>query len=140
MVSPPWIPVMNVIFQDLQAPENPLNGSPLDASGVNGLLSSCRDRPPFLFELKAENGALLTVGLGGEFGAAQYGSDTGLPPFLMATADGGGGDESTVEFWARGVPTRVLKRYCLAVEKLQEVVGKFLEDGTRLDGVRWEEI
>ena len=131
---------MDAIFEDLQALENPLNGSRVNSTVVKELLSTSEARAPFLFELRGDNGVMLTVGLAGRVGVAQYASAVGLPPYLMALADDPSAELGFVEFLARDTPTRILRRYCLAVERLEEVVGKFLEDGTRLEHVPWEEI
>lgn len=58
-------------------------------SDIGELFEEIRYRdPPGIFEIQAENGWTLTLGLGPEVGRAQYAPSDGMPPYWVAVNDG----------------------------------------------------
>jgi len=81
---------MSLTFEDLQQLDNPMNGAHLETvAAIAELFRSLRERKPFLFELRGDNGFMLTVGFAGNCGSMQYSPSNGSPPYLMAVADDG---------------------------------------------------
>jgi hypothetical protein len=133
---------MSVIFQDLQDKHNALNGTRVgDGPSLHVLLDAMRQREPFLFELNADGGDTLTVGLASDVGCVQHTGSEGSPPYLMAVnevvADD---DQEFVEFLAGGTPTPMPKKYCLPVNAVEAIAAEFVASGNRSAAVAWEEV
>lgn len=132
---------MNVTFHDLQQLTNPINGTRLESmSAVGGFFRSQSGRKPFMFELRGENGCMLTIGLADGCAAVQHSSSEGSPPYLMAVAIDASDARGFVEFLAGGTLTPIPERFCLPVELAEKVVADFLIEGGKSEAVIWEEI
>ncbi len=132
---------MSVIFQDMQDAHNELNGTRIgDASNLHLLLDAFRRRQPFLFELNADGGDTLTIGIGADVGCVQHTGGDGDPPYLMALNEAVADDEGFVEFLAGGTPTPIPKKYCLPVSVVEAIAAEFVASGNRSPAVAWEEI
>jgi len=125
----------------MQLTDNPINGTrvamPTEASL---LLRPLRGRPPSLFELRRDNGVMLTIGLADDCASVQYCSVAGLPPYLMAVADDGADNSGVVAFLAGGTPTPICRRFCLPIDRVERIASDFLVHGRRSETVSWEEI
>lgn len=134
---------MNTVFFDQQDKLNPLNGSSISAPDqVIELLKSLMYRPPFFCKLLGANGYHLLLGIGDQYGCAQYSSNNGMPPYMMAISDAeksNDGDEY-VEFLTGDTPTPISKRYCLTPEETRIIASHFVLTGQRYNGLKWEEI
>ena len=97
-------------------------------------------RKPFLFELRRDNGLMLTVGFAGDRGCVQYSSSDGSPPYLLAVVEDPTDGGQFVEFLAGDTPTAISRRFCLPIEQVQEIAVHFLASGERTGAVLWEEI
>lgn len=132
---------MRARFQDLQRPGNPANGSTIQGGDeASELFRVLADRLPFLFELRGENGFVLTVGFAGDRGCVQHSPGNGSPPYLMAVLNDARDDGEFVEFLAGDTPTPIPRRFCLPIERVATVVDEFLAQGSRSGAVAWEEI
>ncbi len=132
---------MRVIFQDLQQPDNPVNGKRLEcAVAMMEVFQSLSGRKPFLFELRGENGFMLMVGFAGNCGSVQYSPSDGSPPYLMAVPDDVVDDGNFVEFLAGNTPTPIARRFCLPIEQIEKIAYDFIEQGDKSGEVTWEEI
>jgi hypothetical protein len=130
---------MNATFQDMEQLANPMNGTSLTSSILATFFQSLAGREPFMFELRGENGFMLTVGVAADCGTVQYSPSEGLPPYLMARGDET--DESEfMEFLAGGTPTPIPKRFCLPLDRVQKIMQDFFTHGEKSDAVEWEEI
>jgi len=128
-------------FNDLQDPTNGLHGTRLHSiDGMASLLESFTGRAPFLFELRGDNGLVLTIGFAGELGTVQYASASGKPPYLMAVSRDAVDDGGFVEFLAGNTPTPIPTRFCMPIGHIVEVIRTFLSRGDRSAAVHWEEI
>jgi hypothetical protein len=132
---------MTVVFQDLQEVNNPLNGRQLkSAASMAELWYDLGGRKPFLFELRGDNGFMLTVGYAGDTGSVQYSSCDGSRPYLLATSDESMEDSTYVEFLAGNTPTPIPRRFCLPIGLLAGIFREFVERGERSGSLAWEEI
>lgn len=132
---------MTAVFQDLQRPDNPLNGSQLIVAA--SLLDMCRSlkgRKPFLFELRGDNGFMLTIGFAGNVGSVQHSPCDGSPPYLMAISDEHMEDSKCLQFLAGDTPTPIPLRFCLPIAVVERIAHEFIEGGRRSEAVNWEEI
>jgi hypothetical protein len=130
---------MMAVFQDMEQAANPMNGTRLASPvGIGAFFHSLAGRKPFMFELRGENGFMLTIGIAADCGTVQYSPSGGLPPYMMAVGDEI--DEGVVEFLAGGTPTPIPKRFCLPLYRVQKIVQDFLTHGDKSDAVTWEEI
>ena len=131
---------MSVIFQDLQNKQNVLNGTRVaDAPSLHALLEALKHREPFLFELAADSGDTLTIGLGADVGCVQHTGDGGDPPYRMAISETVE-DEGFLEFLAGGTPTPIPRKYCLPINAIEAIATEFVATGERSATVSWEEI
>lgn len=131
----------NVVFRDLQELENPMNGSRLpSAFAIAAAFRSFAGRKPFLFELERNDGSVLTIGFGGNYGCVQHSATGGSPPYLMALGDEDADDGKFLEFLAGNTPTPIPQRFCLPIEQVVKIVSEFIEYGTKSKAVTWEEI
>lgn len=131
---------MNVVFQDMELSGNPMNGMSLRSQvEIEVMFRALEGRRPFMFELRGENGFMLTIGVAADCGTVQYSPSEGLPPYMMALGDeiAEGG---CVEFLAGGTPTPIPRRFCLPLERVRKVVQDFLTHGGKSNAVEWEEI
>ena len=132
---------MNVTFQDMQQLDNPMNGRCFaNAPEIASFFQSLAGRQPFLFELRGENGFMLTIGFANDRGSVQYCSNDGLPPYLMALSNDAEDEDGGVEFLAGNTPTPISQRFCLPMQRVEEIVQHFVMVGGRSDAVFWEEI
>jgi hypothetical protein len=132
---------MITFFQDLQLPDNPLNGRQLDsAASMAEIYQSLRTRKPFLFELRGENGFMLTIGFAGDTGSAQHSPCDGSPPYLMAISDEIVKEGDCVAFLAGNTPTPIPRRFCLPISTVEQIICEFIESGEKFKKVTWEEI
>jgi hypothetical protein len=133
---------MSVIFQDLQDKHNKLNGTRVgDPSILHGLLDALKQhREPFLFELNADGGDTLTIGIGADVGCVQHTGSEGMPPYLMALNETVADDEGFVEFLAGGTPTPIPRKYCLPMSVVEAIAAEFVATGNRSSAVAWEGI
>jgi hypothetical protein len=99
-----------------------------------------KDRKPFLFELRGDNGFMLTVGFAGDKGSVQYSPCNGSPPYVMAVSDENVDGEKCVEFLAGNTPTPISRRFCLPIRVVERIVREFIERGETSEFVGWEEI
>jgi hypothetical protein len=132
---------MNVEFLDLEEQENPMNGERLaSASHLVELLDELRSsRQPFMCQLIADNGSMLTVGSASDGGCVQHSPSDGGSPYFMAV----GSSEANmgeVEFAVGGTATPIDRRYCLPFKQVKNICSYFLQTGDRSPSVTWEEI
>lgn len=131
---------MNVFFQDLQQIDNSMNGERLQSvADISQLFRGLSNREPFLFELRGDNGFMLTIGFAGTSGSVQYSHSDGSPPYLMALADNNVGD-GFVDLLAGNTPTPMPQRFLLPTEQVENIACYFMEHGSRSSQVAWEEI
>ena len=127
-------------FHDLQQVENPKNGMALSSpASASDLLASLGVRDPFIFELRSEAGYTLTIGFGGAFGFVQWSAVDGAPPYMVAIADVSS-VVGTRCFLAGGQQTEIPGRFCLPIERVEDIVAEFVTTGERSRSVVWEEI
>ena len=132
---------MGLVFTDMQQTDNPMNGACLDEPAeVRSLIRSFAGRLPFVFELRGSSGSMLTVGYATDYGFVQCSPDTGLPPYLVAVADGCANDAEAVEFLAGGTPTPIPLRFCMPIDRVEAIICHFLTHGAQSDVVAWEEV
>ncbi len=133
---------MNTTFQDLQNENNPRNGAVAgDRERVVLLLDELRKiEPPFMCQFMGDNGFTLLIGVAFDFGCAQYSSNDGMPPFLMAVSKGDTPGRNEMEFLVGDTPTPIDRRFRIAFDDLLEVVAEFVATGERSAGVSWEEL
>jgi Immunity protein Imm1 len=128
-------------FFDLEDATSEFNGTKVgELAQFLAILRQLRHRDPFVAELVGENGNTLSVGISTTCGSAQFSSTDGAPPYWVALAHGRH-DLSTegMEFLIGGTPTPILKRHCLAIEAVNQIVDHFLTTGDRSPAVSWEE-
>jgi hypothetical protein len=131
---------MKAQFFDRQDETNPLNGTVLhDSSSLRDIIIRMQQRAPFLAELIGENGCALLLGLGSSDGCVQFSSTDGSPPYWMAV---GSDPEGTGEqnFLIGNTATPVPRRYCISMERVEEIATTFLASGQRALDMVWEEI
>lgn len=132
---------MIAVFQDFEQRANPKNGTSVTSPAeVAAFFRSLAGRKPFMFELRGEDGFILTIGLAADCGTVQYSPDDGLPPYLMAVASDAMTDGEFVEFLAGGTPTPIPRRFCLPLNRVQKIVQDFLTHGGSSDAVKREEV
>lgn len=132
---------MSATLHDLQQLDNPMNGARLETTAaIAGLFRSLRERKPFLFELRGDNGFMLTVGFARNCGSVQYSPSDGSPPYLMAVADDAVDDGKFVEFFAGNTPTPIPRRFCLPADEVEKIVAEFVTHDGKSEAVAWEEI
>jgi hypothetical protein len=96
---------------------------------------------PFTFELFGENGFMLTFGIEGEHGNAQYSPADGSLPYLMAVdPDTSRLNLGDMDFIVGGTLTPIDGRYRVPADKIMRIVRHFLETGERSSEIEWEEI
>ena len=129
-------------FEDLENEDSPRNGEMLsDPATVVGLINQLRDvHPPLMCQFVNDIGFNLTVGVGRDFGCAQYSSNDGMPPFLMAESRNDNSDRSAMEFVVGGTATPIDGRYRLSISEMVEVVIEFVTTGVRSSKVAWQEL
>ena len=96
---------------------------------------------PAIYELRSENGFVLSMGIGRPFGCAQYVHQNWNPPYLVATtaeARQRGGGEVDFIYWDELTPMPM--RRCVPLELIKKVAVHFLNTGERSDTVEWESI
>jgi len=134
---------MMLQFFDMQDESNPANGTTIkDQARLVRLLEGARKREPFFFELEAENGYKLLVGIGQSTGCVQFSSKNGDPPYLMAVGNDGADEcsEDYQHFLSGGTATPVSRRFCLPFDTLRRIAVYFMETGERYPTVSWEQI
>lgn len=132
---------MNATFHDMEQVANPMNGRILASPAqVAMFFRSLAGRKPFMFELRGDNGFILTIGFAGDRATVQYSNSEGLPPYWMAVADDVIDEGEFLECLAGGTPTPIPRRFSLRLEQAQEIVQDFLSHGERPNIVEWEEI
>jgi hypothetical protein len=132
---------MTAIFQDLQQPENPLNGRQVNSAiSIAEICRGLSKRKPFLFELRGDNGFMLTVGFAGNIGSVQYSRCDGLPPYLMAVSSEVIEAGESVDFLAGNTPTPIPRRFCLAFDLVERIASEFVEHGKKSAVVSWEDV
>ncbi len=131
---------MKVTFEDLQNAGTPQDGMILDsAAAVLQLVDQGRfTSPPFMFQLAANNGSNLVVGIARDYGCAQFGSADGLPPYLMAR-DPLSQEGDDMQFLVGDTATPISGRYRLTLAMLTSVIEEFVTSGSRSRAVAWEE-
>jgi|YelNatPaOPRAMG01_1025707.scaffolds.fasta_scaffold75042_2 hypothetical protein len=133
---------MKVEFQDLEDRSNPHNGEGFTSvAQVVGLLNELRySRPPFMCELRGDNGITLTVGLGIDIGCVQYAPSDGNPPYMMAVSPPEVKPYAgEMEFVVGGTATPIDGRYYLPFQNIEQIIAYFMETGGRSPTVAWEE-
>ena len=132
---------MIATFQDLEQCTNPMNGTSLASPAeIDTFFQTLSGRKPFMFELRGDNGFMLTIGLASDCAAVQYSPSEGLPPYLIAVASDEIEAGGFVEFLAGGTPTPIPRRFCLPAKRVQIIVQDFLLHGEKSNTVEWEEI
>lgn len=104
------------------------------------LLDNTRRRPPFIAELRGDNGFELVMGIGGDFGCAEHIAINGDLPYLMAMSPHPPLTAGEMEFLTANTPTPIAARYILTFAELKEIALYFLETGERCQSVLWEKI
>jgi hypothetical protein len=118
---------MNILYANQQDKLDATNGA-IIAEGAKPaeLLEGRRKKPPFLARLSADNGFELMIGIGGNFGCAQYSRSDGMPPYLMAISANPPMKSGGIEFLTADTPTPIAAREILAFHELKEVAIHFL--------------
>lgn len=74
---------MKIQYFNHQDKLDPMHGAVITASAqLAALLDDATRKPPFIAKLKGDNGFEMLVGIGKEFGWAQYSGSDGYPPYL----------------------------------------------------------
>lgn len=133
---------MNAIFVDFQNDNNPRNGEVINSlTKAQSLLDELRGiRPPIMCQLNGDNGFELVFGIDRDTGCAQYSSNDGTPPFLMAISEVGSSRRDDIVFLVGDTPTPINGRYRIAFDELREIVAEFVTTGQRSAKVAWEEL
>jgi hypothetical protein len=133
---------MHARFQDFEDEHNPRNAQMLgDRAAVVALFDElCKRRAPFMCQFTGDNGFNLIVGIGGDYGCAQYSSNDGMPPFLMAVDIQGSPADRDMEFLVGGTPTPIDRKYRVPIEQVREAVAEFVTTGRKGAGVRWVDL
>ncbi|HKD40487.1 MAG TPA: Imm1 family immunity protein [Myxococcaceae bacterium] len=134
---------MMLQFFDMQDESNPANGTTIkDQARLVRLLEGARKREPFFFELEAENGYKLLVGIGQSIGCVQFSSTNGSPPYLMAVGNDAADERSDdyQDFLAGGTLTPVPRHFCLPFDTMRQIAVYFMETGEPNPIVSWEQI
>jgi hypothetical protein len=132
---------MIAAFFDRQESANPLNGCKVyEPDRIAQILRSLQNRTPFLCELVGDAGFNLLLGVGGQFGCAQYSSRDGSPPYFMAVAEQPAATDEYIEFLAGDTPTPIARHYCLTFGSIQSIATHFVITGQRHPGFFWEQI
>ena len=130
---------MRAQFFDRQHAANPLNGTTLsEPAAVREIIQSMQQRRPFLAELIGENGRKLLLGLGSGDGCAQFSSNDGSPPYLMALENNAEAEDQ--DFLIGDTASPVPRRFCLPMQKVADIAAVFLYSGERASDVAWEQI
>lgn len=111
-----------------------------EGKSLAALLDEARSRPPFITELRGDNGFELVMGIGGDFGCAEHIAINGDLPYRMAMSFHPPLTSGEMEFLTADTPTPIAARYILTFPELKEVALHFLETGERSQRVQWEEI
>lgn len=120
---------------------DPMNGQVVSGTDqLNELLTSRRNKPPFIAELSADNGFQIIFGLGSDFGCVEYARTDGGLPYLMAVSANPRLKVGDVEFFAANTLTPIAARYILSFDELTEIAAHFLKAGERSDAFSWEPI
>src|SRR4030095_4256805 len=132
------MPIM-VVFSDLEESSNSLNGMRLKSRlELEGVLEGLSYREPFVFELVGDNGDELVVGIG-DLGCVQFGRHDGDGLYQMALAPAAHDVDGYCEFLAGGTLTPILKRYCMPLEQVRQIMFHFLEKGGCSPEFSWED-
>src|SRR5215472_4869792 len=76
---------MKVRYFNCQDKLDPMHGTVIAGSGqLTKLLEDARRKPPFIAELKADNGFEVSMGISEKYGWVQYSNLDGNPPYLNA--------------------------------------------------------
>lgn len=128
-------------FFDQQDPSNPHNGSIVqNRDKLERITEEASQRKPFIANLIADNGFMLTFGLGPDVGFVQFCSNERIPPYLVALRYPEASKDEYVEFLATNTPTPIAKRYCFPIAEIVEILWYFVETGEQSQEVEWEEI
>ena len=129
---------MIVQYRNNQDKSDPQHGMLLaDSTSLSVLLDSARKKPPFIAELRGDNGFELTIGIGGDFGFVEHRRINGDLPYLMATSPWPPVSSGYVEFLTANTPTPIPACYILQFAELKQIALHFLETGERSDAFSW---
>jgi Immunity protein Imm1 len=103
------------------------------------MFSQLRSGKTLMFELLAENGYKLGIGLDGDIGCVQFTRVDHEPPYFMAVTDRPT-QEGLHAFILSGSATEVQAKHCLPVATVERIASYFQETGERLPSVVWEEV
>jgi len=131
---------MKVKYINQQDKSDPMNGTVITrADKLAELLEGRQNRTPFIADLIGDNGFELMIGIGGNFGCAQYSGTDGAPPYLMAVSPQRRMKTGYVEFLVSNTPTPFAARYILSFDEVKTISLHFLETGDKSDVVSWHE-
>ena len=129
---------MKVRYVNRQDKSDPMNDTDIaDENQLRALLDQRRHRAPFIADLAADNGYELVIGIGVEYGCAQYSRLDGEPPYLMAISSQPQVMSGVIDFSTNETPTPCAARYIISFDELKEVAVHFLRTGERSDAVSW---
>jgi hypothetical protein len=96
--------------------------------------------PDPMLDLLHETGTVLTIALGGLFGALDYTSGSHVEPYYAAVGDSGlpRAGETRRFSLSDGGAADVALRYCLPRDVLLRVIEVFFAGGGRSDAVEWD--
>lgn len=128
---------MKVEFHDYAVNERPVKVFD-DASALIDFLRQFKTEEFASAELRGENGYRLVIGINGEVAFAEYSSQDGEPPYLVAVSPTAV-IKGTHIFLVTNEGTEIDGRHCLAFPVFAEVVRRFIETGERAEIVEWED-
>jgi hypothetical protein len=98
-------------------------------------------RPNAIVCLESPNGHVLSFGLSGGMAYAEFGYADGDPPYLcVLNAEGEKEASPPVWFIWNHEPTKMDASYCVSLEKLKEIITRFVREDSLPDCVEWEEV
>lgn len=131
---------MSARYCDFQDASNPLNGSTIDADQLGIIFDQAETRDSFAFELVAENGCSLIVGIAPTVGSLQHTPADGNPPYRVAITPTIVIESEEFEFLCGGTLSPFPARNVLPIEIIREIVREFVLTGEASNAVQWEEV
>lgn len=132
---------MIIFFRNYEDKQDPNHGRAMSSDDdLAGFLDEARKRPPFTAEFSGAGDFELVVGIGGEFGCAQFSRMDGRPPYLMAVSPRPPMKRGVIEFMCGGTPTPIGSSNILRFDELKEVLIHFMRTGERSSAVTWRPV
>lgn len=130
---------MTVSFFDLQDAEHKKQEAQLSNwLELSTLLNVTTDEPPHLVELVSEHGARLLMGIGVNFGFAQYTNTDGSVPYWITKSEGSNKLEGVEIYMAGDTGTEIPRQYCIPMSSVLGAAYYFFNYGSRDPSIEWE--